>query len=104
MEGESGPKARPNGVVDGKQVNIPVLFLILYRGTKKALVGQIWILTETSKVMRGRRKTLLELRGDTGHTSITLCVKLYVLNLVSNFQEKLALLIIRSTCTRNRHR
>jgi hypothetical protein len=25
MGGESGPKTRPNGVVDGKQVNIPVL-------------------------------------------------------------------------------
>jgi hypothetical protein len=25
MGGESGPKARPKGVVDGKQVNIPVL-------------------------------------------------------------------------------
>ena len=25
MKGESGPKTRPTGVVDGKQVNIPVL-------------------------------------------------------------------------------
>jgi hypothetical protein len=34
--GESGPKARPKGVVDGKQVNIPVLFLLCNRGTKEA--------------------------------------------------------------------
>ena len=91
MEGESGPKARPNGVVDGKQVNIPVLILIWYRGTKKAIVGQIWILAEALEVLRGRRKTLLELRSDTVDTSITLCVKLYLLNSLSNFQEKLEL-------------
>ena len=40
MEGESGPKARPKGVVDGKQVNIPVLIFDWYRGTKKAKVNQ----------------------------------------------------------------
>ncbi len=27
-EGESGPKIRPKGVVDGQQVNIPVLPLV----------------------------------------------------------------------------
>ena len=43
MEGESGPKARPKGVVDGKQVNIPVLVFDWYRGTKKAKVNQYWI-------------------------------------------------------------
>ena len=43
MEGESGPKARSKGVVDGKQVNIPVLILISYGGTKEAKVGQYWI-------------------------------------------------------------
>ncbi len=43
MEGESGPKARPKGVVDGKQVNIPVLILNWYRGTKQATVNQNWI-------------------------------------------------------------
>ena len=91
MEGESGPKARPKGVVDGKQVNIPVLILIWYRGTKKAKVGQIWILAEAFEVLRGRRKTFLELRSDTVSTSITLCVKLYLLNSLSNFQEKLEL-------------
>ena len=37
--GESGPKARPKGVVDGKQVNIPVLIFVGNRGTKKAKLG-----------------------------------------------------------------
>jgi len=69
MEGESGPKARPNGVVDGKQVNIPVLILIWYRGTKEASVGQNWILAEALEALRGRRKTLLELKSDTVGTS-----------------------------------
>ena len=49
MEGESGPKARPKGVVDGKQVNIPVLFIVWYRGTKQAEVSQDWILVEISR-------------------------------------------------------
>ena len=39
MEGESGPKARPKGVVDGKQVNIPVLIFVWYRGTKEVGIG-----------------------------------------------------------------
>ena len=39
MGGESGPKARPKGVVDGKQVNIPVLIYIGYRGTEEAKLG-----------------------------------------------------------------
>ena len=38
MEGESGPKARPKGVVDGKQVNIPVLFFIC-NGGRRRLMG-----------------------------------------------------------------
>ncbi|KAD7116924.1 hypothetical protein E3N88_04192 [Mikania micrantha] len=28
MEGESGPKIRPKGIVDGQQVNIPILLLV----------------------------------------------------------------------------
>ena len=35
MEGESGPKARPKSVVDGKQVNIPVLFFVGTEGRRK---------------------------------------------------------------------
>ena len=65
MEGESGPKARPKGVVDGKQVNIPVLNLFWYRGTKQVKVSRSWSSVETFKAMRGRKKTILELRRDT---------------------------------------
>ena len=43
MEGESGPKVRSKDVIDGKQVNIPVLIFNWYRGTKKAKVNQNWI-------------------------------------------------------------
>jgi hypothetical protein len=64
IEGESGPKARPKGVVDGKQVNIPVLFYIWYRGTEQVDIRRYWISIEVLKVMRGRRKTILELRND----------------------------------------
>lgn len=63
MEGESGPKARPKGVVDGKQVNIPVLFYVWYRGTEKVEICRYWISVEVLEVMRGRRKTILELRN-----------------------------------------
>jgi hypothetical protein len=38
-EGESGPKARPNGVVDGKQVNIPVLYFFEVPGDEE---GYTW--------------------------------------------------------------
>ena len=34
-EGKSGPKARPRGVVDGQQVNIPVLFFIDNEGRRR---------------------------------------------------------------------
>ena len=64
MDVKGGPKARPKGVVDGKQVNIPVLFYIWYRGTEQAEIGRYWISMEILKVMRGRRKTILELRND----------------------------------------
>ena len=60
MEGESGPKARPKGVVDGKQVNIPVLFYVWYQGTEQAEIGRDWISVETFDMMRGRIKTNLE--------------------------------------------
>ena len=65
MEGESGPKARPKGVVDGKQVNIPVLNLVWYRGTKQGTIGRNWISVETSEAMKSRRKTIFKLRRDT---------------------------------------
>ena len=42
MEGESGPKARPKGVVDGEQVNIPVLILVIStEGRRRSTVGRI---------------------------------------------------------------
>ena len=41
MEGESGPKARPKGVVDGKQVNIPVLLVIAMEGRRR--LGQLGV-------------------------------------------------------------
>ena len=65
MEGESGPKARSKGVVDGKQVNIPVLFYVLYQRTEKVETSRYWISAEVFEVMRGRIKTILELRNDT---------------------------------------
>ncbi|GJU88128.1 hypothetical protein Tco_1300551 [Tanacetum coccineum] len=34
-EGESGPKIRPKGVVDGQQVNIPVLPLVGLEGRRR---------------------------------------------------------------------
>jgi hypothetical protein len=34
-EGESGPKIRPKGVVDGQQVNIPVLPLVGTEGWRR---------------------------------------------------------------------
>lgn len=37
-QGESTPKARPKGVVDGKQVNIPVLG-VTAKGTEKAMLA-----------------------------------------------------------------
>ncbi len=60
MEGESGPKARSKGVVDGKQVNIPVLLHVWYRGTEQAETGRDWISMETIDTLKGRRKTILE--------------------------------------------
>jgi hypothetical protein len=38
-EGKSGPKARPRGVVDGQQVNIPVLFFIDNEGRRR--IGEL---------------------------------------------------------------
>jgi len=57
-EGESGPKIRPKGVVDGKQVNIPVLMFGRYRGTKKAMGGQHWVEAKAFKALKDGRKTI----------------------------------------------
>ena len=49
LEGESGLKARPKGVVDSKQVNIPVLYISGYRGTMEAQhISKIGILRDST--------------------------------------------------------
>ena len=40
--GKSGPKARPKGVVDGQQVEIPVLYCNRTVGTQKESVSREW--------------------------------------------------------------
>ena len=40
--GKSGPKARPRGVVDGQQVEIPVLYCNRTVGTQKESVSREW--------------------------------------------------------------
>ena len=44
-QGKSGPKARPRGVVDGQQVEIPVLHRIVMSdgGTQEASSAWCWI-------------------------------------------------------------
>ncbi len=64
MGGESGPKARPSGVVDGKQVNIPVLIFVGTEGRRKLSWVCFWIAVEAFKASIDRKKTNLELRRD----------------------------------------
>ena len=40
--GKSGPKARPRGVVDGQQVEIPVLLYNRTVGTRVESVSRVW--------------------------------------------------------------
>ena len=42
-QGESDPKARPKGVVDGKQVNIPVPITDAMGGTEKVRLAGCWM-------------------------------------------------------------
>ena len=98
MEGESGPKARPKGVVDGKQVNIPVLLSVWYRGTEQAEVSRDWISVETLDALRGRRKTNLERRSDTFEFSEFKLTDCHTPKKSSYYCTTL------STCTVNRHR
>ncbi|KAJ7941634.1 30S ribosomal protein S11, chloroplastic [Quillaja saponaria] len=46
---ESGPKIRPKGVVDGQQVNIPVLPLVGSRGRRRRLAER-WLSVQGRKV------------------------------------------------------
>ena len=64
MGGESGPKARPSGVVDGKQVNIPVLLFVGSKRRRKLNWVCLWIAVEAFKALKDRKKTNLELRRD----------------------------------------
>jgi hypothetical protein len=64
MGGESGPKARPNGVVDGKQVNIPVLIVVGTEGRRRLSCSCAWNAAEAFETSIGRIKTTLELRRD----------------------------------------
>lgn len=70
MGGESGPKARPNGVVDGKQVNIPVLIIVGTEGRRRLNCSGFWIAAEAFKTSIGRIKTTLELRRDPIHRNL----------------------------------
>jgi hypothetical protein len=70
MGGESGPKARPKGVVDGKQVNIPVLIIVGTEGRRRLNCSCAWNAVETFKTSIGRIKTTLELRRDPIHWNL----------------------------------
>ena len=63
MGGESGPKARPKGVVDGKQVNIPVLIQLGTEGRRRLNWNCYWISVEAFRrsflKKRARIKTML---------------------------------------------
>ncbi len=58
-QGKSGPKARPRGVVDGQQVEIPVLRLIVMSegGTQEAKHAWCWIHVQASSF--GKSQMLL---------------------------------------------
>jgi hypothetical protein len=98
MEGESGPKARPKGVVDGKQVNIPVLFCVWYRGTEQVEAGRYWISIEILEAMTGRRKTIPELRNDLYAFFECVSALYHTSKKSSNYCTT------QNTCTVNRHR
>ena len=57
MGGESGPKARPSGVVDGKQVHIPVLTYVGTEGRRKLHWVCVWIAVEMFEVKVEKKRT-----------------------------------------------
>ena len=61
-QGKSGPKARPRGVVDGQQVEIPVLRLIVKSegGTQEAKNAWCWIHVQA---LRTQVREMLTERG-----------------------------------------
>lgn len=70
MGGESGPKARPKGVVDGKQVNIPVLEMKGTEGRRRLSCSCEWNAAEAFEASIGRIKTTLERRRDPIHRNL----------------------------------
>ena len=55
-QGKSGPKARPRGVVDGQQVEIPVLCTIVKSdgGTQEAKHASSWIDVQATSVAKSK--------------------------------------------------
>ena len=62
MGGESGPKARPKGVVDGKQVNIPVLNQMGSEGRRRLSEVYVWNVVEMLR-HRVEKKQLLYVKA-----------------------------------------
>ena len=62
-QGKSGPKARPTGVVDGQQVEIPVLHRIVMSdgGTQEAISAWRWIHVQATSF--GMSQMLIPLRA-----------------------------------------
>ena len=56
MGGESGPKARPKGVVDGKQVNIPVLNQMGTEGRRRLHEVCLWNAVEALRQLQVEEK------------------------------------------------
>ena len=103
MGGESGPKARPSGVVDGKQVNIPVLIVVGSEGRRRLNCSGVWNAVEAFKTSIGRTKTILELRRDPIHWNL---FRMDVNDVILPRKARTHLLRKNTimTCTRNRHR
>jgi hypothetical protein len=57
--GESGPKIRPKGVVDGKQVNIPVLFYVGSEGRRRLNENGSWRPWKRSRLREPEEKRCL---------------------------------------------
>ena len=65
-QGKSGPKARPRGVVDGQQVEIPVLHRIVMSegGTQEAISAWGWIHVQASSLRASQMLALIRTRRD----------------------------------------
>jgi hypothetical protein len=81
MEGESGPKTRPTGVVDGKQVNIPVLSskLVPRDGAGDVGRGRLpiregwWTSVKAGNVLTGRTNNAKSEAARVGRTQDLRC-------------------------------